>query len=532
MSTIINSWPSKYNPRLTQKKVFEWMEQNIDKKYFVLECPVGSGKSLIGLTLSRYLTKHKYGNSFILTPQKILQKQYENEELIDYNTLFSLYGKSNYHCHKFNVPCSLGSLFKKCGTSCTHAAAIASAVKSNNVILNYILALLVFNHTKIFKKRSLMICDEAHNLEDFLVGFNAVNITKKRAEKFKVKYKKFTNIIRAREWLKKEYLPNVTEELNKLALAVENIKIDEISKDKIKPTDIKILKNFESLDSHCSTIVDFLRENDEKIIQNEYILISDDIKLQFKPIFGRNNFHKILNDMASKFLFMSSTILNHKEYCKNLGIPLNETTFLSVSSEFPKENRQCIYVGGMKMNYNWKNEENQKRRERYLNNINMILNIHQQEKGIIHTGNFKIAEFIVDHLKNQKTFKIFHHNPNSNYDRGDVIDRYIKYSGPSILISPSITEGLDLKDDLGRFVIIGKMPFPYLGDPWIKKRLELSQDWYNMKTIKDIIQGAGRIVRSNTDYGSTYIIDESWNYLFFKNSSMFPKWWKEAYTVL
>ena len=38
---------------------------------------VGGGKSPVGLTISAWLNQG-YGSSFILTPQKVLQKQYED----------------------------------------------------------------------------------------------------------------------------------------------------------------------------------------------------------------------------------------------------------------------------------------------------------------------------------------------------------------------------------------------------------------------------------------------------------------------
>jgi len=42
---------------------------------------------------------------------------------------------------------------------------------------------------------------------------------------------------------------------------------------------------------------------------------------------------------------------------------------------------------------------------------------------------------------------------------------------PTVLISPSMMEGVDLADDMSRFQILCKVPFPYLGDAAIKKRM-------------------------------------------------------------
>jgi Rad3-related DNA helicase len=38
--------------------------------------------------------------------------------------------------------------------------------------------------------------------------------------------------------------------------------------------------------------------------------------------------------------------------------------------------------------------------------------------------------------------------------------------------------GLDLKDDLSRFQIITKVPYPDLGDRWIDAKRKINGQWY------------------------------------------------------
>ncbi len=116
--------------------------------------------------------------------------------------------------------------------------------------------------------------------------------------------------------------------------------------------------------------------------------------------------------------------------------------------------------------------------------------------------------------------------------RKEAIGGYMESSVPSILISPSITEGLDLKGDLARFAMIIKVPFGYLGDQWIKRRMEMSEEWYRRMAIKGIIQGGGRIVRGPEDEGSVYILDGCFGYLYSRSLNMVPQWWKDAYSVV
>ena len=163
-----------------------------------------------------------------------------------------------------------------------------------------------------------------------------------------------------------------------------------------------------------------------------------------------------------------------------------------------------------------------------LNTIQAIAEMNKEHSGIIHTANFQIAKWLVENLKVSQ--RIYHHNPGKvRMDRNTVINSFQDDSTPSILISPSSTEGLDLKDDLGRFAIFCKVPFGYLGDEWIKTRMNLSDDWYKRRALIDIIQGGGRVVRTETDWGTVFILDESWNFLFRTTNHMIPKWWKSAY---
>ena len=99
-------------------------------------------------------------------------------------------------------------------------------------------------------------------------------------------------------------------------------------------------------------------------------------------------------------LFMSSTILNKDGFCEDLQIPKEETAFLSLESEFAKENRPTYYMPRMKMNYGWHKPENKKARGEMITDIKFLLDNHKDETGILHTANFQIAVWLTEELKN------------------------------------------------------------------------------------------------------------------------------------
>ncbi len=97
-----------------------------------------------------------------------------------------------------------------------------------------------------------------------------------------------------------------------------------------------------------------------------------------------------------------------------------------------------------------------------------------------------------------------------------------------VLISPSLMEGIDLKDDLARFSIILKVPYVSLADEWVKIRMNNNKNWYNTITVKNIIQMVGRGVRNETDTCITYILDSEFKKFYTRCQRYFPVWFKDA----
>ena len=85
-----------------------------------------------------------------------------------------------------------------------------------------------------------------------------------------------------------------------------------------------------------------------------------------------------------------------------------------------------------------------------------------------------------------------------------------------------MSEGVDLKGDHSRFQIICKVPYPYLGDNIVRKRMAKNKKWYPMKTAISIVQSCGRSIRSISDTAVTYILDSDWKYFYRKNKDVFP----------
>jgi Rad3-related DNA helicase len=528
---IMSFWPMpNFKPRKSQVEALEWIQSLPEHiKYILVEIPVGGGKSPLALNVSGWLSGLN-GNGFIITTQKILQKQYEDS--FDSQLLKAVYGKANYTCSSKNTTCDIGSDIKPQCDNCPHRNAIGKAIKSPNMLLNYTLALLFFmQHDKLgLKKRDVIVFDECHTLENHLTEFGSVNITMKKCIDLDIVFKPCTSMNEAFNWINETYYSAVYDYVEKLHNQYQEIS-DKVYLNNAVLTrdDKKIIMSYLKWQKHFDSLQVLLTTNKKEIFEN-YVLVNDKVSFKFKQLYGSNAFHQIVKPMANKFMFMSSTILNKDAFCKDLGINPDEAEIISIDSEFDCDNRPVIYKPVAKMNYGWNTDERKKDRQSMIEAIMNICEEHNDENGIIHTGSFQISDWLVKDLRNMIPHRILHHGTDSGKSRDEVINEYINESDtPTILLSPSITEGLDLVDDKGRFAIFAKVPYPYMGDQWVKKRMTLSNEWYQRQAMIAIIQGGGRVVRSKEDWGVTYILDSSFGFLYSKMHNKIPKWWKQAY---
>jgi Rad3-related DNA helicase len=156
-----------------------------------------------------------------------------------------------------------------------------------------------------------------------------------------------------------------------------------------------------------------------------------------------------------------------------------------------------------------------------------ILNKYADKKGIIHTHSFKVNKYIVDHLRAYGFGDRIITHDSSKGSRDRAVEDHINNAKPSVLISPSMSEGLDLKEDLSRFQVICKTMFPAL-DPYVRARMDRDPDWYTLQTALKMVQASGRSVRSKTDKAHTFILDSGFSDWFSRANGMLPDWWTDS----
>lgn len=513
-------FPEEYTPTKKQLFLLEKIEEGLTKsKFVVCSAPTGSGKSLIARTLANLSSdpsseKRRLINSYEAFKQDFTGNYTNSEECEDepssgafaltitktlqdqYNSLFKnshiLKGKANYTCSlddTYNVdfaPCTFVSKLKEsCWEKniCPYYTARNEALLSRFAVLNYKMFLALPDHVK---RKNVIICDEASELEEELVRQFSADIDYERLKQCDIDIKMLVsdNHTRARAWLY-ELLEKVTTVIDAIT-QIGTKKLEMISKN-----DIARFQYLKNLHNSLTSI-------DSMWSECEYIIDVSATRVTFTPLHA-HTLAKHIFDFADKVILMSATIIDPEHFAKSLGI--TNYSYVECESDF-EPSKSPIYVSSTnKINYKTLKTVLPK----ICTQIEQIVNHHKSEKGIIHTHTQEIANIIQDKIGKNKRF-LFRDATATNEN---ILKEHCETQDPTVLVSPSLVYGVDLKDELARFQIIVKLPFLPLSSKRIKRLFDTDKDWYENKMLSATVQAAGRATRNKNDYSVTYILDSN-----------------------
>lgn len=241
-----------------------------------------------------------------------------------------------------------------------------------------------------------------------------------------------------------------------------------------------------------------------------------------KPLYVRGYADDLLFGYGDRVLLMSATILSHRVFCENLGIPLEALEYVRVPCTFPVANRRIRlrYVGSMSFRH---------RRETLpllVRKIEKALDLHAADRGIIHAHSFGITNFIRDNIALRYRGRLLLQE--AFPDKDALLAEHGRREA-SVLVAPALHEGLDLKGGLSRFQIICNVPYPDANsDKQLKLRTKANWHYYLWLTALKLVQSYGRSARSETDYAQTYILDSDFEKFVKMARKMLPAWFLGA----
>lgn len=409
--------PLQYFPnhRLTarpeQLQALQLVYDNWDKyDYFVLSLPTGVGKSHVALAIAE-----AYGDTYLLTSSLQLQNQYISTSPV----VTDIKGQGNYKCRVnplFKVdaaPCKgAPNLKPMCmgmprGQGCEYYEQKQLALESSVMLTNYVFFLFsvhcgILNEKADVPKRSVMVMDEAHTLESNLIAFAEFKldfndlyskyglgrtcVVNRDDEKNVGLIRDFAEELRAEIDVLKQ---KIADEMDSTGAPTDSHKLRQWAQGMSKKAQEKVAKlnsKLYILDKILQPIITY-----ENHPEAQWIIKSDieNNSIIMTPLKADFLFHSMLKPKADKCIFMSATI-EPDTLCQEIGIPRDKILFIETDTPFPPEASPIIVMPKLKMGY--KNLEETK--PKIMPMINEILELHSNEKGIIHCGNYKIADFI------------------------------------------------------------------------------------------------------------------------------------------
>ncbi|MGH7279225.1 MAG: helicase C-terminal domain-containing protein [Candidatus Rokuibacteriota bacterium] len=234
---------------------------------------------------------------------------------------------------------------------------------------------------------------------------------------------------------------------------------------------------------------------------------------------------ELLHD-AGEITVLSSAFLGRREAVSAcLGLPVDAVRGVTAPSPFPVEQRPIVYrpVGRLSRATLPALEP------ALFDEVAGILAAHPAEKGLIHAASYAAANRLRHHLAE--------HAPThfarliwieAASAKARALEQHRTTAAPTVLLSPSLREGVDLPDDFLRFQVITKMPYPDLGDPWTAARRARDPRWYALETAKALVQAYGRSCRHAGDTGVTYVLDAEFGRFVLTHRVLLPPWFLDA----
>lgn len=483
------------------------------KRFVVIEAPTGAGKSAIAVTLAR-----EANGAYVVTNQKILQDQY----VTDFPDLALLKGRANYDClvaptHAAAAPCIAGKRFPACD-DCPYFTAKDAAMAADVTTLNYAYFLAELNYAGGFGQRDLLVLDEAHNVEGALMGFVQVAVSDTQLMRAGINTPLPPNLGAEHMFeFAETLLPDLRHRAREIDLelakgslqnqaAVEQLRVKQWLDTTAER--ISIL-----LETHFGGDVDWVVERFRG--QNGEHLI-------FKPIEVGPLAHPFLFGYGHRVLMLSATILDSATFLRSLGIDPDEAEVITVPSSFPPENRPIEVRPTARLTRHQIDRDLPK----LVEAIADLAMLHENDKGVVHAHSYKIANYIHANLPEEVKWRVLTHVGSDGRDF--ALTRHLQSGEPTILLTPSMTEGIDLAEDKARWQVLCKVPYPNLGDRQVAARMERDRAWYDWRTALAVVQAYGRSVRSETDYAVTYLLDADFPTFIGRQRGRLPEWFLEA----
>ena len=531
---LLEHFPSGFTPRPVQARLLasladaigEAIEDPTAPRVFLVEAPPGVGKSHVAMALARWS-----GDAYLLTSQKLLQDQYEREFGAD---LQLVKGRDNYVCERYpdqRVPTSRGMCRRPRGPVCqcpyarAKSAALAGPIFCTNTAY---FATLRHWRAEQLRKRRILIVDEAHNLEAQLVNVFTVAFPPEQAKAWFGGPLPRLDSAEDYRALMRDHLERMEGQLETVTRALEIMRPADVPAEtflRMPPSraEQELMAERESLESALARVRFFVDADDREWIVR--YPAEPFATLELVPLSVASMAADLLGESA-ELVVLSSAYLGHRRVIAEcFGLDESRLRSFTSDSPFTVDQRPIEYrpVGAL-------SKATLARLEPALfAEVAAIMAAHPREKGLIHAPSYAAGRRLVAHLAagepmlSRRLIWV-----DSTEAKARALELHRASPMPTVLVSPSLREGVDLPDDFLRFQVVTKLPYPDLGDPWTAARQTRDPRWYALETAKALVQAYGRSCRHAEDHGVTYILDGQFERFLRQYRVLLPPWFLDA----
>lgn len=518
---VDSSWPSHVKEfRQHQVDACEQIVARFNEgcDVVLLDAPVGSGKTIIAEMVRRELGIRK--SSYVCSGKE-LQDQFLRE--FDYARV--LKGRANYPTHNRPDYTAADCLGKTCNwceprNECGYLVAKREAIKGDVAVLNTSY-LLSFPGNLFF--RDLMVVDEADLIESAMLSHYEFGLSAAKLALLDLQApKKGVHQGTIVKWLEE------VRDASREAAAVAADRLEISNGEDVEA--VKDLNYWTDVVAKCELVIDQWPRGLPWVREYEYMKEGN---FKLKPVEMSEQGAGLLWDRGrdsetgrpkSKWLCMSGTIIDAGMRAQSWGLEKSGLTWdvVSVPMLWDKKYRP-IMVNTVA---NMKRAEIEKSFPVVMAEMVKICKRHQGENILVHSVSYPLMRNIVAWLRREGFKDVISYE--GARDRALALQRFKGQGG--IMVAPSMDRGVDLPGDMCGVQIVAKVPYPSLGDPQIRERMELEGGarWYAMQTAATLMQMSGRGVRFDGDKCALYVLDSGFDNWWRQWYGLLPRWWRDG----
>ncbi|HXC04413.1 MAG TPA: helicase C-terminal domain-containing protein [Bacteroidia bacterium] len=455
---------------------------NSPKRSSVFCAPTGFGKS--PAVVATALASKK--RTIILTSTKGLMDQY----LQDFSScgMVEIRGRSNYQCElREDYTCEDGRV-GRCpywgSVSCPYSSAEMRLRVAPLGVTNYSKWFVTRKDDSPFSNFEQLICDEGHEAPEALANHMQILLHHKEIEALRLPFLDGTEADEFWNWKRWAKSAHI---VCTIALEAATIKIACANP---KPAWIKEYSHLINLQQRLLTLS---TASPQDWIGEEI----RDVGWQFDPIRPARYAELKLFCRIPRIIMVSATIRPKTMYM--LGVPQERFDFFEYPSDFDASRCPTYWIPTMR------NDHKQTDLSLLYLRADQIMGRRGDRKGLIHTVSWKRLEEMLACTKYSPRMIV----NTKGESVTDAIDLFKASGPPAVLASPSINTGFDFAGKEAEYQILLKVPFQDGRSKIVQARQAADPEYGPYKMMQTLVQTIGRIMRSKSDRGESFIIDDN-----------------------